>query len=208
MLAQLVLPKDCRQRVLQLAHSVPLAGHLGKKKTTARVSQRFYWPTMHRDIAEFCKCCETCQKCRKYKRSRVPMIPLPTIREPFSRVAMDIVGPLPRSRSGNRYVLVLCDYASRYPEAIPLKSIDAETIAEELVIIFARVGIPKEILTDQGSNFQSRLLQGIHQLLQVRAIRTSPYHPQCDGLVERFNQTLKSMLKKNQQWTKAKTGTS
>ena len=93
---------------------------------------------------------------------------------------MDIVGPLPRSRSGNRYVLVLCDYASRYPEAIPLKSIDAETIAEELVIIFA---IPKEIR--------------IHQLLQVGAIRTSPYHPQCDGLVGRFNQTLKSMLEKN-----------
>ena len=83
------------------------------------------------------------------------MIPLPVINEPFSRVAMDIVGPLPRSRSGNRYVLVLCDYSTRYPEAIPPRTIDAETIALELVKIFSRVGIPQEVLTDQGSNFQS-----------------------------------------------------
>ena len=123
------------------------------------------------------------------------MVPLPVVDIPFGRMAMDLVGPLPRSRSGNRYVLVLCDYATRYPEAIPLRHIDAEMIAEELVQIFARVWLPQEILTDQGSNFQSRLLQELHRLLQVRAIRTSPYHPQTDGLVERFNQTLKSMLR-------------
>lgn len=109
---------------------------------------------------------------------------------------MDIVGPLPRSRSGNRFVLVVCDYATRYPEAVALRSIDAERIAEELVNIFARVGIPKEILTDQGSNFQSQLLGALYKLLHVEALRTSPYHPQTDGLVERFNQTLKQMLKK------------
>ena len=72
---------------------------------------------------------------------------------------MDIVGPLPRSRSGCRYILVICDYATRYPEAIPLRSIDAEHIADELIKVFARVGIPEEILTDQGTNFTSKLLQ-------------------------------------------------
>lgn len=93
-------------------------------------------------------------------------------------------------------MLVLCDYATRYPEAVPLRNIDAETVAEELVKIFARVGIPQEVLTDQGSNFQSQLLQELYRLLRVTAIQTSPYHPQTDGLVERFNQTLKSMLRK------------
>ena len=68
---------------------------------------------------------------------------------------MDVVGPLPRSRSGNKYVLVLCDYATRYPEVVPLRNVEAETVAEELVKVFARVGIPQEMLTDQGSNFQS-----------------------------------------------------
>ncbi len=72
----------------------------------------------------------------------------PVITEPFQRIAMDIIGPLPRSHSGKRYVLVICDYATRYPEAIPLKTIDAECVAEELVILFSRVGVPTEILTD------------------------------------------------------------
>ena len=89
----------------------------------------------------------------------------------------------------------MCDYATRYPEAIPLRTIDAEVIAQELMKIFARVGIPKEILTDQGSNFQS---QELYRLLHIGALRTSPYHPQTDGLVERFNKTLKDMLKKTE----------
>ena len=124
------------------------------------------------------------------------MIPLPAMSVPFERIAMDIVGPLPRSRSGHRYILVLCDYATRYPEAIPLRNINAEHIAEELVHVFSRVGIPRKILTDQGSNFTSQLLAKVYRLLHIHAIRTSPYHPQTDGLVERFNQTLKEMLRK------------
>ena len=98
--------------------------------------------------------------------------------------------------AGNKYVLVICDYAIRYPEAIPLRCIDAKHIAEELIKVFSRVGVPKEILTDQGSNFTSQLLTEVYRLLHIQPIRTSPYHPQTDGLVERFNQTLKAMLRK------------
>ena len=95
----------------------------------------------------------------------------------------------------NVYVLFICDYTTRYPEAIPFRHIDAEHVAEELVTVFARVGVPREILKDQGSNFTSQLLQKVHNLLQVHAIRTSPYHRgKTDGLVELFNQTLKQML--------------
>ena len=79
---------------------------------------------------------------------------------------------------------------------MPLKSIDAESVAEELIKVFARVVVPREIITDQGANFTSQLLAELYRLLQVHPIRTSPYHPQTDGLVERFNQTLKSMLRK------------
>ena len=124
------------------------------------------------------------------------MIPLPVLDEPFSRIAMDIVGPLPRSSQGNRYILVVCDYATRYPEASALKSIDAETVADNLVRLFSWIGIPKEILTDQGSNFMSKLLSSMYERLGIHALRTSPYHPQTDGLVERFNLTLKAMLRK------------
>ena len=193
---QLVLPVKCRKFVLHTAHTIPSAGHLGKKKTVERILRRFYWPTIYRDAAEFCRSCDICQKSSHRKSTRVPMIPLPIMDEPFSRIAMDIIGPLPRSRAGHRYVLVVCDYATRYPEAVALRTIDAEAVAEELVKIFSRVGIPKEILTDQGSNFTSQLLVEVYRLLHVNAIRTSPYHPQTDGVVERFNQTLKGMLRK------------
>ena len=108
---------------------------------------------MHRVVTEFCRCCGACQKFRTRKPAWVPLVPLPVVEEPFRRVAMDIVGTLPRSRSGNRYVLVFCDYATRYPEAVPVKTIDAETVAEELVQIFARVGIPQEIPDGPGLQF-------------------------------------------------------
>eukprot|EP00731_Ephydatia_muelleri_P022289 Em0014g880a len=145
-------------------------------------------------------CCKNCPSCQKASSKRVapaPLIPLPVIGEPFSRIALDIVGPLPRSRSGNRFVLVICDYATRYPEAIPLRSVDAEHVAEQLVQVFSRVGIPQEIMSDQGSNFMSALLAEMYGLLKIQRLRTTPYHSQCNGLVERFNQTLKSMLRRS-----------
>ncbi|KAL1250507.1 hypothetical protein QQF64_018303 [Cirrhinus molitorella] len=109
---------------------------------------------------------------------------------------MDIVGPLERSSAGHQYILVICDYATRYPEAFPLRSITTPKIIQALVQLFSRVGIPEEILTDQGTNFTSRLMGQLHRQLGITAIRTSAYHPQTDGLTERFNQTLKNMLRK------------
>ena len=192
---QVVVPEACRESLLELAHSIPLAGHLGREKTVQRLLARFYWPTLYRDVAQFCKYCAACQKTGG-RRVKAPLIPLPIMTVPFERIAMDIVGPLPRSRSGKRYVLVICDYATRYPEAIPLRTIDAGHVAEALVEFFSRVGVPGEILTDQGSNFTSQLLIEIYRMLHIHPIRTTPYHPQTDGLVERFNRTLKSMLRK------------
>ena len=193
---QVVVPASCRQDILKIAHKIPMGGHLGHNKTTQRILMHFYWPSLFRDVREYCRSCERCQKAGGRKSGKVPLISLPIMSVPFERIAMDIVGPLPKSNRGNRYILVICDYATRYPKAIALRSIAAEDIAEELAVLFSRVGIPNEILTDQGSNFTSKLLQELYKLLHVRQIRTSPYHPQTDGLVERFNQTLKSMLRK------------
>lgn len=90
----------------------------------------------------------------------------------------------------------MLDYATRYPEAIPLRNTTSKTIAKELFQIFARVGIPKEILTDQGTPFVSKLMKDLCAMLHIRTLRTSVYHPQTDGLVERFNRTLKNMIRK------------
>ena len=140
---QVVLPREYRQMVLHLAHTIPAAGHLGRKKTAQRVLRRFYWPNLRRDVADYCRSCQECQKSSRQRPKRVPQVLPPVISEPFSRIAMDIVGPLPRSRSGHCYVLVVCDYAMRYPEAVPLRSIDAEAVAlkiltaRPLVVLFA-----------------------------------------------------------------------
>jgi hypothetical protein len=95
--------------------------------------RRFYWPTLFRDVDDFCKSCAECQKAGNRRVRRVPMVSLPIIAEPFECIAMDVVGPLPRSRAGHRYVLVVCDYATRYPEAVAMRSVDAEHVSEELV---------------------------------------------------------------------------
>lgn len=107
---------------------------------------------------------------------------------------MDIVGPLEKSRAGHQYILVISDYATRYPEAFPLHSITTPKIINTLIQLFSRVGIPDEILTDQGTNFTSQLMKMLHKQLGIKAIKTTPYHPQTDGLVECFYQMLKNML--------------
>ena len=127
---------------------------------------------------------------------KAPLRPFPLIEAPFERIGMDLVGPLDRSSRGYRFVLVLVDYATRYPKAVPLRNISARTVAEALFKVISRVGIPKEILTDQGTTFMSRTLRELYELLGIKSIRTSVYHPQTDGLVERFNRTLKNMIRK------------
>ena len=106
---QLVLPSACRKEVMLLAYKIPLSGHLGKRKTAAHLLQQFYWPTIHRHVAEYCRCCSECQKSPTRRAGKAPLIPLPIISETFSRVAMDLIGPLPKSHSGHQYILVLCE---------------------------------------------------------------------------------------------------
>ena len=96
--------------------------------------KRFYWPSLHRDVTEWCRVCEQCQKGAPGKNVRAPLMPLPVIEEPFSRIAMDVIGPLPRSNSNNEYILVICDYATRYPEAIPMRSVDAKELQRNLLV--------------------------------------------------------------------------
>ena len=106
------------------------------------------------------------------------------------------MGELPRTATGYKYILTIGDSATRYPEAIPLRNTSSKTIANALVQYFCRVGIPEELVSDQGSNFISNLMAQLHDHLGITKIQTSVYHPEANGLVERFNGTLKQMLKK------------
>lgn len=103
---------------------------------------------------------------------------------------IDPVGHIqPATSKGNRYILTVVDFATRYPEAVALNGIETEMVAEALVDIFCRTGVPKEMLTDMGSQFTSELMAEVSRLLSMRQLTTTPYHPMCNGLVERFNGT-------------------
>ena len=196
--SQVCVPQQLRLKVMKIAHDTPMAGHLGAKKTQERIWGEFYWPGMCADIRRYCISCDRCQKITpKGRVSKVPLGKMPLAHDPFDRVAVDIVGPLkPASEKGNRYILVMVDYATRYPEAIPLKTVESEEVAEALWVMWSRLGIPREVLTDRGTQFTGAVMQEVYRLLAVKGLTTTPYHAQCNGLVERFNGTLKSMIRK------------
>jgi transposase InsO family protein len=119
-----------------------------------------------------------------------------TVGAPLDRVAIDVLGELPETSNGNRYLIVISDYFTKWVQAHAVPDYTAYTTAEVFVREFAtRMGLPRQLHTDQGGNFESTLFKGVCQLLGIHKTRTTPYHPQSDGLVERFNRTLLQMLK-------------
>ncbi|PIK41284.1 hypothetical protein BSL78_21861 [Apostichopus japonicus] len=132
---QLVVPTKFRNQILTVAHDSPMAGHLGTKKTIDRIQAYFYWPGLQADVKRYCASCDICQRTfPKGKVQRVPLDKMPLIDTPFRRIAVDLVGPIsPVSERGNRYILTIVDFATRYPEAVALPRIESERVAEALV---------------------------------------------------------------------------
>ena len=192
---QLVVPRSSIGSVLQQLHSSPSGGHLGIFKTLEKVRSRFYWPGQRHDIEDWCRACELCAARKSPPWSnRAPMQQV-LAGGPFQRVAMDILGPLPLTDRGNKYILVLGDYFTKWVESFPIPNMEAKTIANMFVGHFvSRFGAPDVLHTDQGRNFESALFKEVCLLLGVHKTRTTPYHPQSDGLVERFNRTLLDLL--------------
>ena len=128
---------------------------------------------------------------------RAPLGDMPLIDQSFKRVAMDLVGPIaPASNKGHRCILTLVDYATRGPEAVPLKNIDTDTVAEALSDMHSQVGVPEQFLSDFATQFTSDSMKEVFRLLSIRRLTTSPYHPACNGSMEKFNGTLKRMLRR------------
>ena len=143
---QLVVPLKFRDSIMKLGHESLMSGHFSSRKTTDRILHKFFWPNAGADITRFCRSCHSCQKFGS-KAKKVPMSKMPIISEPFSRIAIDIVGPItPATNRGHKYILTVIDLATRYPEAIPLRNIDTVTIAESLVEVFCRVGVPRDLM--------------------------------------------------------------
>ena len=192
---QLVVPQADREEIIRQMHGGDTGGHLGVEKTVHKVKERYYWPGHWNDVKLFCKTCTACNT-RKGTTPR-PRAHLQSVQAgyPMQLVAMDIVGPFPESESGNKYILVVSDYFTKWVEAYGIANQEASTIAQTLVDeFFCRFSPPRQLHSDQGRQFESQVIAQICKLLGIVKSRTSPYHPQSDGQVERFNRTLLDML--------------
>lgn len=195
---QVVIPECYRQQVLSLAHDHNLSGHLGIKKTYHRVLRHFFWPCLKAGVIQYCRTCRTCQLMGKPNQTipSAPLVPIPVVDEPFEHVIVDCVGPLPKTRSGNQFLLTVMCSATRFPEAIPLRKITAPVVVKALVKFFSTFGLPKVVQTDQGTNFLSKLFSQVLTTLNISHRIASAYHPESQDALERFHQTLKAMLRK------------
>lgn len=149
---------------------------------------------MRKDIHHWSKACLTCATRDAGRATRPPLSPIP-VGGPFEKVGVDVV-QLPLSRQGNKYAVVFIDYLTKWVEVFPSPDQSALTIARLLMEVISRHGVPKELLSDRGAAFLSKLLHEIYNLMGIHKISTTAYHPQTDGLVERFNRTLTAMLAK------------
>ena len=193
---QIVVPKSYRHEILSIAHKSPMSGHLGINKTYHKIINHFYWPGLKSDVSKYCKTCHTCQMVGKPNQTipKAQLQPIPAFDEPFSRILIDCIGPLPRTKSGNEYLLTIMCTSTRFPEAIPLRNIKTKSIVKALIKFFTFVGLPKSVQSDQGSNFMSGIFQQVMHELGIKQFRSSTYHPESQGALERFHQTLKNMI--------------
>ena len=147
-----------------------MSGHLGINKTYQRILEHFYCPNLRKDVIEFCRSCHTCQLVGKPNPTlpKAPLQPIPAFEEPFSRVIIDCVGPLPKTKSGNQYLFTVMSASTRFLEAIPLRNISAKTIVKALIKLFTLTGLSKSFQSDQGSNFMSDLFQQVMDELGIK----------------------------------------
>jgi hypothetical protein len=183
-----VMPFCERRRILQQSHDEKTSAHLGVGKTLAMIKLKYDWPGIRRVVKVYVAGPEACGKREgPSQRKRAPM-KTQISGYPMKRIAADILGELPKTNDGNKYILVISDYFTKWKEAHAMPNMEASTVADIIVReVATRFGVPTTIHSDQGSQFESELFTEMCHLLQINKTTTTPYHPKSDGMVERFN---------------------
>lgn len=185
-----VVPEQLRKDVFNALHNLC---HPGIRATRKMITQRFFWPKMNTDINQWSKNCIDCQKTKVYRHTTSPLEKFHNS-ERLAHIHVDIVGPLPISE-GKRYCITIIDRETKWPEVFPVEDINAETVAKTIFEGWiTRFGCPERITSDQGRQFESQIFTNIMKRMGIEKTRTTAYHPQSNGIVERFHRTLKSAL--------------
>ena len=191
---RLVIPRSMKEEILYTNHNIPTAGHLGVKRTYSRIATNYYWKGMWRDTQRWVQSCPNCQMRKGNPKKNIGIAFSVPTSTPFEVVGIDLLGPFNQTLKGNRHILVFTDHFTKWVEAVAIKRQDAKTIAKHFVEeIICRHGAPAKILTDRGRALLSETLQYINQDLQIQHLKTSGYHPQTNGVTERFNKTIIEM---------------
>ena len=192
---RVIPPAHLREALFKEAHSGLFGGHLRSAKIHGQLAKHYWWPGMRADIVKWSRACMVCATRQLGKPVHPFLSPIP-VSGPFDRLGVDVI-QFTSSSKGNKYAIVFMDYLTKWPEVFPAKNQNSLTIARLLVEhIIPRHGVPTQLLSDRGTAFLSKLMVEVYKLLGLKKVNTTAYHPQTDGLVERFNRTLTDMLSK------------
>ena len=191
---QLVIPDVLQNTVLHALHDD--SGHLGIDKTYDKIRTRYYWANMYHDVVHHIDKCDACRS-KKLTKQRAPLGDMPVAKYPFEILGIDTCGPYMQSDNGAKYVIVIIDHFSGWPEAYATTDKSAQTVASILLEDFIpRHSCPRLIISDQGTEFCNAVIDSLSTELNIQRIRTSPYHPQSNGKTERFNRVLNDIISK------------
>ena len=192
-----VVPRHLQQSLLQQSHGGPMSGHFSGPRLYSSLARTWWWDGMYADTTEYCRTCPQCAIVTGGSQQHRPLLrPIP-VQRVFQIIGLDIMD-LPITNKANQHVIVFQDFLSKWPLVFPTPDQKAvrivKLLVEEVIPIF---GVPEALLTDRGTNLLAHLMQDVCKLLGIKKLNTTAYHPQCDGMVERFNRTLKTMIRKH-----------
>ena len=195
-ITQLIVPEVLRRRLFDSVHAGPLAAHLGADRTLAQLRQSYFWPGMSKDVRLWHYACDICARSKGPPPRAHATMQKVNAAAPMDLVAIDLLSGLPTAQDGSVCILVAVDYMTKWVEAYPLPNEEASTCMTALYNgFFSRFGLPAQLHSDQGRQFESKIFAELSKLAGIRKTRTTPFHPRSDGQVERFNRTLLSMLR-------------